>query len=250
MGDEIPQNPKVLTIVMAVYGQPRMLEKWWETILSYPDRVLHRLRFIIVDDCGDPIAWPSKMVCIEAAISVYRVGKDIPWNQPGARNLGMQQAKTDWCLMLDPDMVLKPEQAQLALDAIEAMKQGQLVKLRLRYTNGVFDDSSPNAYLIHRKDFEAVKGYSESYAGHKGWSDVELMHTLSGVGMKFLPPSDLWVLYHQTRDIEDAMVRSLSRSVAFNKKLHIKRMAAAKRDWAAWIRNRGKRIRFPWTRVL
>ncbi len=240
----------MLTFVIAVYGQPLMLEKWWETLRQYKLRVLRQIDFIIVDDHGDPPVSIPDDIRSFCHPRVYRVDKNIEWNQMGARNLGMQQAETDWCVMLDPDMVVEPEVAELLLARAKAMKRGQLTKLLLRYTDGKLDASSPNAYLIHKKDFDRVGGYDEDYAGHKGWSDVQLMHTLVGAGIKFLKPKDLWVRYYRPRDIKDATVNTLNRSVAFNKKLHIRKMAIAKRSWAKWITRDQKRIRFPWTRVV
>lgn len=239
-----------LTFVIAVYGQPLMLEKWFETLRSYPEEVLNHLSVVIVDDHGTPPVDVPMQTVTDADVRVYRVQKDIPWNQGGARNLGMQEAPTDWCVMLDPDMVIEPEVAKRLMRKTQSMKQGELVKLLLRYTNDVYDSTSPNAYLIHREDFERVQGYAEEYAGHKGWSDVELMHTLQGIGVRFLKPQGLWVRYYRTDDIADAMVKTLNRSVAHNRSLHIKRMGLAKRSWAKWIKRETTRIRFRWTRVV
>lgn len=237
---------------MAVYGQPLMMEKWFQTIRAYDDSVLDQLALVIVDDHGDPpVAIP---VDIQAMLEtrIYRVTKQIPWNQMGARNLGVQESKTPWVLMMDPDMVLEPTVAKRLVNFLSRMRQGSLVKLLLRYTNDVLDNSSPNVYLIHKSDFLKVGGYDEDYAGHKGWSDVQFLHTLKGFKMAFVKKSDLWVRYYRPRDIEDATVKSLDRSVAFNRRMHITKMSAARMiGWAKWAAaNRQKLVRFPWERVL
>lgn len=235
---------------MAAYGQPLMLEKWWNTLRSYSPEVREKLHVIIVDDHGEPpVAVPRDILDL-MSICVYRVSDDIPWNQMGARNLGMQQAPDGWCLMLDPDMVVEPGVAERLLARIKDMRQGELVKLLLRYTNGKLDSSSPNAYLIHRKDFAKVGGYDEDYAGHKGWSDVQLMHTLLGARIRFLRPQDLWVRYYHSEDIADATVRTLSRNVNHNRSMHLRKMGIAKKNWAKWIKREQKSIRFNWTRVV
>jgi hypothetical protein len=228
-----------------------MLEKWWKTLRSYDDDVLDQVELVIVDDHGDPPVVIPHDIRAMLRCQLLRVTKQIKWNQMGARNLGVQEAKTDWVLMMDPDMVVEPTIAKRLLAWIPKLRQGSLVKLLLRYTNDVLDNSSPNIYLIHRADFAKVGGYDEDYAGHKGWSDVQFLHTLTGFKMRFLKPPGLWVRYYRPRDIEDATVKTLDRSVAHNRGMHIKKMSAAKMiGWAKWAAaNKQKLIRFPWERV-
>ena len=239
----------MLTFVMATYGQPKMLEKWWETLRTYPEAVAAKIRLVIVDDHGDPPAEIPEDIRGIFKAALYRVTKNIPWNQPGARNLGVHVAKTDWLLLLDPDMVVEPKVATALLVHSRKMKRGQLVKLLLRYTDNTYDATSPNVYLLHKADFNQVGGYDEDYAGHKGWSDVQFMHTLRGFKMRFLKPVGLWVRYYRPRDVADATVNTLPRSVKHNRSLHIRKMAIAKRNWQAWVKTKGKNIRFPWVRV-
>lgn len=240
-----------LTFVMAVYGQPLMLEKWWETLRTYDAAVLDRLHLVIVDDHGDPPAAIPRDIQELLDCQLLRVTESIAWNQMGARNLGVREARTPWVLMLDPDMVVEPKVARRLLEWILKLRRGCLVKLLLRYTNGVLDSSSPNVYLIHKEDFAKIGGYDEDYRGHKGWSDVQLLHTLTGFKMQFLKPTDLWVRYYRSQDIADATVASLSRNTKHNRTLHLKKVGVAKQiGWAEWVkRSKGKNIRFTWQRI-
>lgn len=240
----------MLTFVMAVYGQPLMLAKWFETLRTYPEKVSKHIRLVIVDDHGDPPATIPEDVRGIFRGRLYRVDDNIPWNQMGARNLGVQQAETDWVLLLDPDMVVEPEVARRLVDLASKLGAGNVVKLMLRYTDGVYDATSPNVYLIHKDDFERAGGYDEDYAGHKGWSDVQFLHTLKGLRMRFLKPKRFWVRYYRRQDIEDATVHTLDRSVKHNRAIHIRKMAIAKRNWAKWVMTKGENIRFKWSRVL
>jgi glycosyltransferase involved in cell wall biosynthesis len=237
---------------MAVYGQPLMLEKWWETLRQYDDAVLDRLELVVVDDHGDPQAAIPQDIQGSLKCQLLRVTDNIPWNQMGARNLGVQQASAPWVLMMDPDMVVEPPVAKRVLERLSKLAPGMLVKLLLRYTNDVLDSSSPNVYLIRKADFDRVGGYDEDYAGHKGWSDVQFLHTLSGFKMKFVRPENLWVRYYRPRDVADATVNSLDRSVKHNRGLHVMKMGLVhKVGWAKWAAaNRSKNIRFQWERVL
>lgn len=240
----------MLTFVMAAYEQPLMLNKWWETLRTYPEKVSKRIHLVIVDDHGDPPAAIPDDVRERFRSRLFRVLDDIPWNQMGCRNLGVQEAETDWVLMMDPDMVVEPEIAARLLVWVAKLKLGQVVKMLLRYTDGVLDSSSPNCYLIHKEDFNRAGGYDEDYAGHKGWSDVQFMHTLKGLKMRFLKAKDVWVRYYRPRDIADATVNTLNRSVQHNRALHIRKMGIAKRNWKRWVKTKGKNIRFKWSRVL
>jgi glycosyltransferase involved in cell wall biosynthesis len=237
---------------MAVYGQPLMLEKWWKTIRSYDDEVLDNLHLVIVDDHGHPPAAIPLDIQAMLRCKLFRVTKQIEWNQMGARNLGVSHAESPWVLMMDPDMVVELPVAKRLLKLIPKLRPGSLVKLLLRYTNDVLDSTSPNVYLISKGDFVKVGGYDEDYAGHKGWSDVQFMHTLRGFRIKFHRPDGLWVRYYRPRDISDATVKTLNRSVAHNRHVHIKKMGWMKRHgWAKWAAaNKKKMLKFPWERVL
>ena len=239
-----------ISFVMAVYGQPLMLEKWWETLRSYDDGVLDKVHLVIVDDHGDPAVEVPDDIRAMLDVRVYRVDDNIPWNQMGARNLGMKGAVTNWCLMLDPDMVVEPAVAKRLLQWPKRLSRGQLVKLGLRYTNDVLDNSSPNVYFLHKEDFKRAGGYDEDYAGHKGWSDVQFLHTLTGLKFRFVRAGDLWVRYYRPADIADATVKTLNRSVQHNRRMHINKMGRAKQGWVKWAAaNWPKTIRFKWSRV-
>jgi len=241
----------MLTFMMAVYGQPEMMRKWFSTLRTYDDDTLDRISLLIVDDYGDP---PQNIpVDIQAMMhcSLFRVTEQIPWNQMGARNLGMKEPFADWVVMMDPDMVVEPPVAKRLLAQVKKMKQGQVLKLFLRYTNDVSDGSSPNVYMIHKADFHRVGGYDEDYAGNKGWSDVQFMHTLRAAKFQILQYPSLWVRYYRPRDIKDATVNTLNRSVRVNKHLHLRKMAQLKNMGVSkFVRQRKPNLRFTWKRLI
>jgi hypothetical protein len=246
-----------LTLVMAVYGQPQMLWKQIETIQHMSDDVLEHLNVVIVDDCGIPpveLKWIIELALLCKSAKLLRVDKDIPWNQPGARNLGMHHS-AGWCLMIDPDMVFDDPTMRRMLQAAEKLTRGRAVKYGLKHVNtGKLDMTSPNTWLLHRDDFFAVGGYDESFAGAKGWSDCCLLDVLRSC-YKVENRPDLWAHFYGTDSIPDAMVKSLDRSTAANRKKRVKRVAQARKagGWARWAKTEGvaaERLRFPWTQLF
>jgi hypothetical protein len=241
---------------MAVYGQPLMLTEQVKAISAYPDEVLDNLNVVIVDDCGTPpvdIGVPSYLHAFAKSVQLFRVEKDIPWNQMGARNLGMHHAR-GWCLMIDPDMIFDGPTMLRMMQAAKKLSRGRIAKFGLKHVNsGKLDMTSPNTWLLHRDDFFAVGGYDEDFAGNKGWSDVQLLDILRSC-YKLEERPDLWAHFHGTDSVPDAMVKSLDRSTSVNKKKRVKKVEQARKagGWARWAKSTrvsAERLRFPWKQL-
>jgi glycosyltransferase involved in cell wall biosynthesis len=236
-----------LSLVFSVYGQPKMLASWFESYLAQPESDRKHVEVMVVDDHGTPHAELPDI----PGISLLRVDRDIPWNQGGARNLGVMEAKGPIVLLLDPDMTLPEGMLGKFLDSARMLKPRQVVRPILRHVaTGVFDVSSPNLHLISRKDFLAVQGYDLGYQGHKGWSDVELLHVMHRAC--FVRQVDsLWLwLHHQNPDIPDAQVTTLDRDVKHNHAIHKARMGKLRQvDVAKFLEtHHSPLLNFPWTR--
>ncbi len=229
-----------------------MLDYWMKSISSISNDVLESLKIIVVDDCGNPsVTADSLPENVRDRCDIFRVDEDIPWNQMGARNLGMFHA-FGWCIMVDPDMVFADKMIRKILDTVKSMRVGQVVRYGLQHGGkGDIDMSSPNTWIIHKNDFELIKGYDEDYAGHKGWSDVQLLDVVNST-FRVIGRKDIFSEFVGTAKIVDAQVRNLDRSVHHNKQVRLKKRAEAKRcgGWKKWNENRlDSRLRFPWHRV-
>lgn len=242
-----------LTIVMAVYGQPLMLAKQVDTMLHYAGETQRRLNLVVVDDCGFPPVAVEEVIELTRflkSVKLFRIDKDIHWNQMGARNLGMEHS-AGHCLLIDPDMIFDQPTIARMIEAAEKLPRGHVVKWGLKHVNsGKLDMTSPNTWLIHRDDFFAVGGYDEDFAGHKGWSDVQFLDIMRAC-YKIQNRPDLFANFHGTDSVPDAMVTSLDRSTKHNRKLRLKKVAQARAvgGWARWAKARKdvERLRFPWT---
>ena len=247
----------MLTIVMAVYGQPKMLAHQLATISRYGDDVLDQLKMVIVDDHGDP---PASIVPPELAamvdLKLFRVTEDIPWNQMGARNIGMRESE-GWVVMLDPDMVIEPEMISKFIDRANTASRGTVTKFALRWPGHPLGFTSPNTWLVHKRDFFDCGGYDEDFRGHKGWSDCLLQECFRSF-YKVVDAEYLWVTFHNSgQRYDDAQVRKsagVDRSTAYNKKLKvmkadlIRRMGGHKRYISRKLK--GKNFRCSVTQVI
>lgn len=247
-----------LTVAFAVYGQPAMLEVQLRTFAAYKSPALRSsLKLIVVDDAGDPPVDKDALAEFELDTGIdtelYRVTKDIPWNQGGARNLAVHVAPDGWLLLIDPDMVFSEDVMARMVLASEAMIRGHVARYALRHAStGEIDMTSPNTYLIHRQDFLDVGGYDEDYAGHKGWSDVQLLDIL-GAHYKLSRRPDLFAEFYSNALVSDAMVTKLDRSTKHNRAIRLKKFEQAKSmgGWKRWVKQKkGPNLRFPWVKLF
>ncbi len=88
-----------LTIIYPYCGEREFLDlqikEWWSSPLY------HR---ILIDDTGPGDTLPEKIPA-----EVYKIDASIPWNEPGARNLGILKARTKWIMLCDIDHMLSRE---------------------------------------------------------------------------------------------------------------------------------------------
>lgn len=249
---ETPQmTDPLLTIVICTYSQPNMLHVWWSAIEEFDDWIVDNVKFIVIDDCGDPPVKDPELLIGD--IEIYRVTDQIPWNQMGARNLGMQQA-SGWCVMLDVDMVLTASMIRKMIKWVEDKEKNETTLFGICRklkdgTLGPVNLSTPNAWLLHRDTFFDVGGYDEDFAGNKGWSDVQLMHVIQAL-TKFHHTATLWAEWYHDDLVDDALVMSLDRSVRVNRGKHLAKMDEFKKLGAKkWVEKKKANIRFRWIQV-
>lgn len=237
-----------LTIGFSVYGQPAMLNFWMAEFRNQPREWIDKVEVIVVDDCGNPPAVVPK----DLPVSLYRVKKDIPWNQAGARNLVAHVASTQRLMLIDPDMTLPDGMLQRLVEESRHLTTGLAFRPALVHVSDRrIDHTSPNVHLLLREDFLLIGGYDEDYCGSKGWSDVQLLRVMQKA-FTMRQRDDLYFhFHHQNKSLPDAQVFSLDRSTKKNKALHIRKMALLKNlGWRKFARKViGERLRFPWEKV-
>jgi len=203
----------MLTIIYTYYGQKERISGI--VAEKHPD-----CRVIIVDD-GHPDALKPL-----PGLDIYRVEEDIPWNQPGARNLGFQESE-GWIICADIDHLITKENIGRILEMDK--KKGTI------YYLGREDSISWNLYLIHKDDFERIGGYDEDFSGHYGYDD-----TLFNIMARSL------LNVEERRDIKAKVFAKESSTKMDRNTTHNQNLLVYKqRD----VKNTGKRIRFNWHKL-
>ncbi len=169
-----------LTLVMSHFMNLGMLAEHQKVWMSYSAKLRAKLHVIVVDDCSPHGARPTAAMMTAtglASFRLYRILKKVRWNWLAARNLGMDQATTDWVLMTDIDHVLPTETLRWILTApLDPRDVYRLQRVdaphQWPYT---LQDCTPYKYhpdtwLMTRAMFDAVGGYDERLSGCYGTS--------------------------------------------------------------------------------
>jgi hypothetical protein len=244
------------TLVVPYYRNMKMLAAQVAEMNDYPKD----FNVVIVDDgsleLAEPIVRKHASIDLRARLALYRVGRDIPWNRGGARNLASKVATTKWLIHVDIDHLLPAGCAQamteISIDSkywyrFDRFRRGRADETRRKDAippDQEFGKIHPHidSYLCSSKLYWSTGGYDEDYSGCLGGGTPFLKRLEAKARVKQLPSDVFLVVY--TRDVvDDASDNTLSRDTAeFTKRRRFKEM-------------HGKTvptnpIRFPWTRVL
>lgn len=207
----------MITIVMPYYENGGILERHLAEWSSYVDDIKQYYRAVIVDDGSptDPAA--NHMRNVGFPVELYRIKQNIPWNVPGARNLGMKMAPKGWCLLTDIDHMLSQNQAGILCGGVlieyNATNHHSLFDYFLfgrRWADGRTLHPHPNSYLIERDSYWVCGGTDEDFSGFWGAGESAFRKSLQFYGGA---PHMLGVyLTHFGRDdIPDASTREWGR---------------------------------------
>jgi len=92
---------------------------------SYDASLLDRVHFVIVDD-GSPVGYEIPKFNLN--ITWLKIDADIPWNQAGARNLGMIYARSDKVFLTDIDIEMPEQTTRVACADREWSAQVCMIK--------------------------------------------------------------------------------------------------------------------------
>lgn len=206
---------KSLSLVYTYYNQLKMLQKQLEVWASYPDDIKEKIEIIVVDDGSKDHS--AKEIDIPAEVgkfSLYRIKKDIPWNQDGARNLGAHVARHDWLFLCDLDHVLPLKALRKLLEKHRQDRYYAFRRVRcphMRPTLTIYDEEKHglNIFAVSRSLYWLCGGYDETYRGLYGPTDIMFLNKLDALATKKTIKSPL-VLFMDT-SIEGVKTPDLTR---------------------------------------
>ena len=152
---------------------------------QYDPALLDVVEFIIVDD-GSPIAY-SLPEC-DLNLTWIKINQDIPWNQGGARNLGVVYAKSDRMVMADLDHQFPA--TTLRYMAYRQHPGRNFYKIyRTCHETGKIMRAPCNLFYFSRARFLRLSGYDEDFAGRYGFEDLWLsrFQKYRGSKQRYLP---------------------------------------------------------------
>jgi glycosyltransferase involved in cell wall biosynthesis len=176
---------KKIALIVPYYRNPLMLEYQYEVWSKYSDDAKAVFEIIVVDDGSPEPAADVRRMRDTPELRIFRIDRDIEWNQHGARNLGAHEAQTTWLLMTDIDHVLTAEGADViaAMDLSESdgnmfytfprVRIGKADETRLKHAGNGEDaeaervDVKPhiNTFMVRRSVYWLSGGYDEDYCG-------------------------------------------------------------------------------------
>jgi hypothetical protein len=152
---------------------------------AYAPEVLDQLHFVVVDD-GSPLTF--ELPELNLNLTWLRITDNIPWNQGGARNLGVVYAKSDKILLADLDLEF-PEHTLAWL--IRARNPGKsFYKIYRRDPHsGELHKGHSNTFFMSRARLLRLYSYDEEYSGGYGAEDYRLVKYLKyhGTWQRYLP---------------------------------------------------------------
>jgi len=156
-----------LTLVYAFYNnEEKRLAIQWHAWKSYPESILEKLHVVLVDDGSKvPLNIPKPH---PLDLSIYRIKEDIKWNTPGALNLGVLQAPTDWVLTLDSDCILDCDAITRLMTDLSPVQNSVYYferTKRIYQDKVVYRRYHPCASLMYKATFQKIGGFDEDFVG-------------------------------------------------------------------------------------
>lgn len=166
------------TLVMAYYENPGMLRKQFEAIRALPAQLRDLLSVVIVDD-GSPKDPAREEDLANVPLQIYRMRKDVRWNQDACRNIGVRHAETNWVLMTDIDHVVPEDTWSTVL--LRAWDPECAYRFaRVSAPDLLPYKPHPNTWLLTKRKFDEAGGYDERFAGFYG-TDADFRDRLEKV---------------------------------------------------------------------
>lgn len=217
----------------------RMLEHY----SSYDPALMKRIQFVLVDDCSKiQVDIPKDL---RLNYQLFRIKDDIFWNNGGARNLGVVNARTLKLLLTDIDHYFPELLLKKIVD--HRPKKDVLYKFKRIDVNGKKHRSQPNIlYLTKGVYFDAL-GYDEEFSGNYGSEDSFFLDVMRYRKNKLRYFTRFIKIVEQRVDRVNAY-HSFSRDTAVNEALRRKKIDVIKNQGVLAAHSR-MFLNFDWEKV-
>jgi len=210
-----------LSYVVPVYQNQSvggLIETLLQTYANYDKEVTSRIQFVVVDDGSPlPVQLPDGL---DLNVILLRVGSDIRWNQPGARNLGVVMSRSEKVLVTDVDHEF-PEKTLRYL-----LRKKCSTRIMYKFARNEWDGESinphPNTFLLCRSTFLKHFGYDEEFVGHYGWDDLMFCEWQRYNGTRFFRLPHQYPVIHRKLNRNGAY-HSLQRDDCHNRMLAVRK---------------------------
>jgi len=161
------------------------LDQLLDLYRSYNQRLLEQIEFILIDDCS---SLPVSLDLSGLNAIHLKITDDIPWNQPGARNLGATYAAGPNLILSDIDIEF-PETTLAYLVDFGSPKRSFYKFWRYDCESKLIHKPHSNVFFLSRATFFENFGYDEEYCGAHGGDDYRFVKFLKyqGVVQRKLP---------------------------------------------------------------
>ncbi len=219
----------MITVICPWYSNTSFVSCQINIWNALPAVIKDKTAFVLIDD-GSPETLPAPNVDLNLIMA--RITEDIPWNQPGARNLGAHLADTEYLFFVDIDHEITLDALKKAHDKIKDPMT--LYRFRRIFKNKPHHPH-PCSFIIHRSAFELIGGFDEDFSGHRGHDDTMFRLTAEQHMESDMIDGDL--ILH-----EIALTSGLNRDHRRNKLL----LDAKSHDLERGNYTTGRRLRFKW----
>lgn len=236
------------TLVVPYYENPQMFAEQQRVWRGLDPDVRAALHVVVVDD-GSPTSPAKPHVHPEtrqalASFRLFRTGVDVRWNWIFCRNLGTEQATTEWVLMTDMDHVIpNGTWRRLMRDKIKPLIVYRLSRVSAPTMAPIHPH--PNTWAMTKHMFiNRIGGYDERFSGHYG-TDGEFTRRVEEWAWKIEILPEVAIVY--TNDvIADASTTTYTRKEDFDR-ANVKAIRKERESAGAWT---PRRLSFPWTQQL